>query len=153
MQTAPTLGTLLRHLSETLDDAVQDAYRDAGLDYRPRYTPVVRALRKGPGSIRAISRQAGITHSAVSQTVSQMLKDDLVTVEPGDDGRERIVTLSPKARAMAQRLEEIWAATDLAARGLEHEIGAPLSELLATALAALERQSFGERIAAADTHP
>jgi DNA-binding MarR family transcriptional regulator len=129
---------------------VEDAYRHAGLSYRPRYTPVVRALRDGPASIRAISREAGITHSAVSQTVAQMAKEGLVDVRPGDDGRERIVTLSPKARAMAPRLDRIWNATDVAARSLEDEIGAPLSQLLLAALAAIDRQGFGERIAAAD---
>ena len=44
MTPARTLGTLLRNLSETLDRAVEEAYRDAGLSYRPRYTPVFRAL-------------------------------------------------------------------------------------------------------------
>ena len=32
------LGTQLRHLIELLDGAVQQAYVDAGLNYRPRYS-------------------------------------------------------------------------------------------------------------------
>jgi hypothetical protein len=70
-----SLGTLLRHLVETLDGAVEEAYARAGLDYRPRYTPVVRTLvEPGPSSIRTIATRAGTTHSAASQTVSQMTR-------------------------------------------------------------------------------
>jgi hypothetical protein len=39
-----TLGTQLRHLIDMLDGAVAAGYHDLGLSYRPRYTPIVRAL-------------------------------------------------------------------------------------------------------------
>ena len=147
MATDPTLGTLLRHLVDTLDGAVEQAYTRSGLDYRPRFTPVVRALLdEGPASIRAISLRAGITHSAVSQTVSQMEKQGLVAFRPGDDARERIVSLTPAAEAMLPALERQWAATNAAARGLEEELSASLSTVLREALAALERRPFAERI-------
>ncbi len=143
----PTLGTLLRHLVDTLDGAVEQAYARSGLDYRPRYTPVVRALIDlGPVSIRAISRSAGITHSAVSQTVSQMAKQGLVSLQSGGDARERIVALTPAAEAMIPALERHWAATNAAARALDEELSAPLSNLLGEAIAALERRPFAERI-------
>ncbi|WP_224361228.1 MarR family winged helix-turn-helix transcriptional regulator [Hyalangium versicolor] len=143
----PTLGTLLRHLVETLDDAVEQAYARAGLDYRPRYTPVVRALMAlGPTSIRAISQSAEMTHSAVSQTVSQMATRGLVRLQPGEDARERIVVLTPEAETMVPALERQWAATNAAAAALEGELSAPLSQVLREAIAALERRPFSDRI-------
>jgi DNA-binding MarR family transcriptional regulator len=142
-----TLGTLLRHLIEVLDGAVEESYKQSGLDYRPRYTPVVRALIKlGPTSIRAISVSAGITHSAVSQTVSQMLKKGLVSLKPGADMRERIVTLTPLAAAIIPALKRHWAATEMAAQILEKELSMPLSTILRETLAALDQLSFPERI-------
>lgn len=143
----PTLGTLLRHLIELLDGAVEQAYRGAGLDYRPRYTPVVKALvALGPVSIRVISRQAGISHSAASQTVSQMARTGLVTLSPGQDGRERIVALTPRAQAILPDVTRHWRAVNAAAADLDAELSAPLSDLLVEAIAALERLSFGDRI-------
>ncbi|NMO21014.1 MarR family transcriptional regulator [Pyxidicoccus fallax] len=143
----PTLGTLLRHLIEHLDGAVEQAYQQAGLDYRPRYTPVIRALMaQGPVSLRVISREARISHSAVSQTVSQMVNDGLVELQPGSDGRERIVTLTPRARAMLPALERQWSATNAAAERLDAELSAPLSGILREALEALEREPFDTRI-------
>lgn len=147
---SPRLGTLLRHLIELLDGAVEQTYARAGLDYRPRYTPVMRALIDlASPSIRAISQRAGITHSAVSQTVSQMAKRGLVTLEPGSDARERLVALTPAARAMIPVLERHWAATEAAAQSLDDELSAPLSTVLREAIAALERRSFADRIAQA----
>ncbi|MGH9163637.1 MAG: MarR family winged helix-turn-helix transcriptional regulator [Vicinamibacteraceae bacterium] len=144
---AATLGTLLRHVIELLDGAVEEAYARAGLAYRPRYTPVVRALLAlGPASIRAISRHAGITHSAASQTVAQMARRGLVRLRPGGDGRERIVALTSKARAMAPALRRQWAATNRAASRLETELRAPLSEVLRETIRALERRPFAARI-------
>jgi DNA-binding MarR family transcriptional regulator len=148
MNGAPqTLGTLLRHLIELVDGAVEQAYRRAGLTYRPRYTPIVRALMAlGPASIRTISQRAGITHSAVSQTVSQMAKDGLVRLKPGTDGRERIIALTPQAQAMLPALERQWAATNAATHQLDQELSASLSETVREAIAALDRHSFAQRI-------
>jgi DNA-binding MarR family transcriptional regulator len=142
-----TLGTLLRHLLEKLDGAVEESYAKAGLDYKPRYTPVVRALiALGPASIRAISRSAGITHSAVSQTVAQMVERGLVEYQSGGDARERIVALTPTAKAMIPALERRWQATNSAAKVLDAELSASLSELLREAIDALDRTPFAHRI-------
>jgi DNA-binding MarR family transcriptional regulator len=146
----PTLGTLLRHLIEKLDGAVEQSYVESGLTYRPRYTPVMRALMtSGPASIRSISRTAGITHSAASQTVAQMVENGLVRLQPGSDARERIVALTPAAKAMIPKLEQRWRATNEAARMLDSELSMPLSGILREAIAALERTSFTQRIDAA----
>lgn len=145
-----TLGTLLRHVTELLDGAVEQAYAEAGLDWRPRYTPILRALlAHGPLAIRAIATHAGITHSAVSQTVAQLARRRLVALRPGRDARERVVALTAAARAIVPALERQWAATAAAAAGLDRELSAPLAGVLREAIAALERQSFTARIAAA----
>jgi DNA-binding MarR family transcriptional regulator len=147
MPVTATLGTLLRHLIEVLDGAVEESYIRSGLDYRPRYTPIVRALIElGPASMRAISVYAGITHSAVSQTVSQMVKKELVFLKPGEDMREKIVSLTPRAESMIPALKHHWAATEMAARALEKELPMPLSSLVRETLTALDRKSFPERI-------
>lgn len=145
---APTLGTLLRRLIEHLDGAVEQVYVDAGLDYRPRFTPIVRALAAdGPATLRGLSTRTGVTHSAVSQTVAQMVDRGLVSLQTGEDARERIAALTPAAQALLPRLQAFWSATERAARSLDDDLGQPLEPLLLQALAALERRPFAERIA------
>lgn len=145
-----TLGTLLRHLIELLDGDVEASYRALGLNYRARYTPIVRALaRTGPASIRALATASGLTHSAVSQTVAVMVRDGLVVSRPGADGRERLIEPTDALRRMTPQLETQWAATNQAAASLSQEVGVQLEEMLARAIGALERKPFRRRIAEA----
>lgn len=147
----PTLGTLLRHLIEHLDGAVEEAYTRTGLDYRPRFTPIVRALQQlDEAPIKAIAEFSGMTHSAVSQTVAQMKRQKLVKLHPGADARERLVSLTPAARALLPSLERQWAATNAAARQLDEELSGPLSNLLLETIRALELRSFTTRLQQAE---
>jgi DNA-binding MarR family transcriptional regulator len=149
-----THGVLLRRLIEHMDGAVGQTYVDAGLDYRPRFTPIVRALLShGPATLRALSGYTGVSHSAVSQTLTQMAARGWVSLEPGADARERIVTLTPFAMERLPRLERCWAATKAASRTLDADIGQPLADVLIRALEALDRQSFSDRLAAASPEP
>lgn len=144
------LGTQLRHLIDLLDGDVAQQYKDAGLDYRPRYTPIVRALKElGTATIGQIADAAGITQPAATQTVNLMKKDGLVAVASGTDARQRLVSLSPQGRALLPALEACWAATKAAADGLDAQLAAPLSRILDEALAALEEKSFHARISEA----
>lgn len=142
------LGTQLRHLIELLDGAVQQAYADAGLDYRPRYTPVMRVLaQQQSATIGQLAELAGITQPAVTQTVALMKKEGLLLVAAsGEDGRQRVVRLSRQGEALMPRLQACWQATKRAADSLDTELEFPLSECLAQAIAVLGQRSFGDRI-------
>lgn len=153
VRSARTLGTLLRHLIELLDGAVEQTYRDAQLDFRPRYTPVLRALIAiGPASIKNLAGHAGLTHSAASQTVAQMRRDGLIEVERGADKRRQVVSLTSRATTMIPTLEKMWKAVNEAARELDDELMGPLSQVVEEAIEALERRPFRDRIAAKAEH-
>ena len=71
---SPGLGTQLRHLLELLDGDLERLYNEDIPGFRPRYAPVVRVLREREGrTIKEIASEAGISHSAVSQTVAQRI--------------------------------------------------------------------------------
>jgi DNA-binding MarR family transcriptional regulator len=148
------LGTRLRHLLTLLDAGVAAVYTDLGLEgLRPRYTPVVRALAaSGPSSIQDLARAIGVTHSAASQTVAQLVREELAAVGPGEDARRRIVRLTPKAEALLPVLDAEWEATTAAATAFEAELSFPLSDLIGEALEALHRRPMRQRIADAAPH-
>ncbi len=143
-----TLGTQLRHLIELLDGAPGSAYDELGLDYRPRYTPVMRSLiAMGSCTLGEIAQAAYITQPAATQTVGLMLKAGLITVEAGvPDGRQKVVRLSEKGQALVPGLQLCWQTTELAASTLEAELPMPLMVALEAAIAALEQKSFGARL-------
>ncbi|CRX67512.1 MarR family transcriptional regulator [Stenotrophomonas sp. BSUC-16] len=142
-----TLGTLLRALLDQLDPAVEQAYRDLQLDYRPRYTPVLRTLMaQGPCRIKDLASACGLSHSALSQTVAAMVRDGWLHASSGDDGRERILQLSPRAQRAMPALQAQWQATAVAARSLDADLGQPLEQVLRDALAALAQRPFAQRL-------
>jgi DNA-binding MarR family transcriptional regulator len=143
-----TLGTLLRTLIDRLDGDVEARYIADGLDYRPRFTPVVRALDElGPASIMAIASHVGMRHSAISQTISQMQRRDYVTLSRGVDGRERIVTATHKLVEMLPLLKRHWDATAAAVESLDNDLSTPLTSSIRAALTALDETGFAERAA------
>lgn len=98
---ADGLGTQLRRLIELLDGDLEAVYRNDGFGYRPRYTPVMKALSDHPDrSIKDIAARSSISHSAASQTVSKMMAEGLVEQSIGADSRERLISLASKGRAL-----------------------------------------------------
>jgi DNA-binding MarR family transcriptional regulator len=142
------LGTQLRHLIDLLDGAVSAAYEEAGIDYRPRYTPVMRALEGGePHTVSQIAEAAGITQPAATQTVALMIREGLLESSPGvRDARQKVVRLSARGQALLPQLHLCWQATRAAADSLDGGMPYPLSDALADAIAALQQQPFGARI-------
>lgn len=144
------LGAQLRHLIDLLDGDVVQQYKDAGLDCRPRYTPIMRALiQLDSASIGRIAEAAGITQPAGTQTVKLIKKDGLVSVEPGADGRHRMVNPSAHGKELMPVLQSCWTATKAAADDLDAQLAVPLSKILSEAILALQEKPFGARISEA----
>jgi MarR family transcriptional regulator, organic hydroperoxide resistance regulator len=146
-----TLGTQLRHLIELLDSALEVAYQDAGLDYKPRFTPVMRTLSQHSSmTINQLAVEAGITQPAATQTVKIMHDKGIVQIEKGaEDARKRMVSLSPFGREILGKVTQCWHATAIATEQLEAELDMPLTVLVEQAISALEMTSFRQRISAA----
>ena len=142
-------------MTDLLDGAVSAAYDEAGLDFRPRYTPVMRALgAELPCSVGRSAELAGVSQPSATQTMGLMQTAGLVEAMPAAaDGRRKLVRLSAPGWQMLHKLERCWNARAAAAQGLDHELACPLSELLAQAVAALEERSFPVRIRGANPAP
>lgn len=146
------VGTLLRHVLELLDRDVARVYEEQGLyEYRPRFSPVVRALlAEGPLSVRDLAATIGVTHSAASQTAAQMARAGLVThTSDPRDARRRLIELTSKAHALLPQIQAEWDATVAAMAELDAELSMPMADLLTEVAQAIHRRPFRERIAAA----
>lgn len=145
--TSATLGGLLRSLVATLDGDVDAVYAAAGLDYRARYTPVVRRLAPaGEMRIKDLATELGFSHSAISQTIAELRRRGWVELAPGPDGRERRARLTAYGRLQLPALQAIWRATARAAAALDADVGLELEAVLRSALRALEARPYRARI-------
>lgn len=122
---------------------------DLGLtDYRPRFSAVIRVVAAdGPSTIRHITQRMNTTHSAGSQTVSEMAARGLVELRAGSDARQRLVHLTRKAERLRPTIDAELAATTAAVRELSAELSAPLDTIARELAEALQRRSFHDRIA------
>ena len=140
----------LRLLLDAMDRDIARLYEERGVTgVRPRFTmPLIRLGRRGPMTIRQLARSLGTTHSAMSQTVSALRRDGLVTSVRGADARTREVDLTERARAMVPFLEQEWRATERAVAELEAEIPYALTQVVRDLETGLARRSFHDRIIA-----
>lgn len=146
----PGLGELLRYVSELVDQGAAERYRALEIDYRPRYTPVLRAIRVGAVTVTDITVASNLTQGAISQTVNLMLKDGLIVRHAVDDGRKSGLQLTDRGAALLTRLEPHWETTFRAIDELEAEIGFPVLDILADLATALEKRGFADRLADAE---
>lgn len=142
------LGTQLRHLIELLDGAVARSYEVAELPYRPRYTPIFKALiTLEECTVSQLAEKSGITQPAATQTVQMMLKDELIEIRKSEiDSRQRLISLSPLGKKIVPMVQQCWDATNTAAINLEKDVGVPLSQVLDRTIKALKSKSFDARI-------
>jgi DNA-binding MarR family transcriptional regulator len=106
------LGTQLRLLIELLDGAVAEEYCRESLNYRPRYTPVMRALMaRSPLSVTEIAKTAGITQPAATQTIALMIREGLLVSEASlEDSRQKVIKLTRYGCDLLPRLQACWEA-------------------------------------------
>ena len=142
-----SLGTQLRNLIEKLDSSVEQVYQDYDLAFKPRYYPVAIILdAHGPLSIKELSAKTGVSHSAMSQTITDMKKTGWLDSFVGEDRRQRKVDFSQNVKQHLPQLKKIWSAVDAAANELNQSLPTPLEETMATLNENLSQQSFYNRI-------
>lgn len=146
----PGLGELLRYIGELVEQGAADRYRALDIDYRPRYTPVLRAISAGAETVTEITATSSLTQGAISQTVTLMLKDELVVRHSLEDGRKNGLKLTKRGAELLKRLEPHWETTFRAIDELEVEIGSPILSILSNLAIALETRGFADRLADAE---
>lgn len=62
----------------------------------------LRAL--GPQTVSALAKHVNLTKGAASQLIDRMVTAGIVTRDEGDDRRVRLIALTPRGRALLERL-------------------------------------------------
>jgi DNA-binding MarR family transcriptional regulator len=146
----PSLWRPLHAVLREFDRGIETAYAELGIvGVRPRFSMALMFLDlAGPMTIRRLSNECGVTHSAMSQSVTEMRKSGLVESVPGEDARSRVVSLTDRGREVVPMLRAEWDATEAALGELEHELPYPPSRLASDLAGALDRKPFAQRLLA-----
>jgi len=113
-------GSRLRRLSESFLSDVNNIYKSHKIPFDASWFPVFYILsRDGEVSIRQISNELGITHSAASQMVSSLQeKGYLKSTVSKKDARHKVVGFTPKGEKLLQKIQPVWDALQKAMREL-----------------------------------
>ncbi|MFB6673187.1 MarR family winged helix-turn-helix transcriptional regulator [Streptomyces sp. NPDC056390] len=138
----------LHQLLAAMDAEIEQVYVERGIKgVRPRFAyPLIRLAHTGPLTIRELAESLNRSHSAISQTVAAMRKEDLVTSEPGPDARTRRINLTERGRSLVPFLEAEWRATHATVAELDGEIPHAMTAVVEEVRRALEHRSMRERI-------
>ncbi|QSB17349.1 winged helix DNA-binding protein [Natronosporangium hydrolyticum] len=133
-----------------MNDDIARLYADRGVvGVRPRFSmALIRLHHLGPMTIRALAHEVDVSHSAMSQTITVMRREGLVSAGAGDDARTRLVSLTALGRELVPLLEAEWRATESALAELDAQVPYPLARVVADLAEALAHRSFYDRVVA-----
>ena len=97
------LATRMKRLAERMQaDALKIFERNGFGEITPAHMPILCALAEEDGlSVSEVVLRLGISHPAVTRSLSGMQAEDLVVLSPSpDDQRQKIARLSAKGRAL-----------------------------------------------------
>lgn len=143
-------GSRLRRLSEYFLMEVNKVYEQAGIPFDASWFPVFYLLSKQqPVPMIDISEQLEISHSAVSQMVTNLKKKGLLKTTPcKEDGRRQLVAFSKKGEELLLQIQPVWDAITEAMNELvmENKQSQQILAAIAQIEQSVQHQSLAERI-------
>ena len=104
------ISTRLQRLSDQLRKDGQLIYKSYGVDFGPKWFPVIYTLHyKAPISVTVISAELGYTHPSTISLLKELEKNKLIeSKRDKKDDRKRLIVLTAKGKELVARIEPIW---------------------------------------------
>ncbi len=105
-----SLGSRLKRLSDHLVSEVEKAYKALNVDLSPRFFPMIYLLKQsGAAGVTEISASLKVSHPAVSQMTTALIKQGLVEKRPDpSDERRQLVSLTARGKALTASASPVW---------------------------------------------
>ena len=103
------LASRLLRLSELIRRDVAEIYRQHGLDWEPKWSPVLLILiSRSPLSVQELADELGYSHPSVIALVKEMETKGFIQSSADDtDKRKRLLSLTPKALTIKAEMQPI----------------------------------------------
>ena len=132
-------GGRLRRLSESFLADVNRTYRHLNIRFDAAWFPVFYMLsKKGAVSIREISEELEVSHSAASQLISKLQEKGLIrSVTDKSDARKKKVTFTSKGHKLLDQVLPVWEALQKAMDEMFRDL--PQGKMLLSAISETEQ--------------
>lgn len=104
------ISTRLQRLSDQLRKDGLQIYKSYGIDFEPKWFPVVYTLHKKPVlSVVEIATEIGYTHPSTISLLKELEKEKLIrSLRDKSDERRRLIQLTASGKEMVTRIEPVW---------------------------------------------
>jgi DNA-binding MarR family transcriptional regulator len=138
----PDIAILIAAAYRVLTERLDEAMRAAGIEMRPAWGYVVRALAAEPLPLGRLADVLDVTKQAAQQTIDDMVAAGLVVrrKDPGD-ARRKLLELTPQGR-------RVRSVADGVSARLEEEVGSLADGLRAGLLALISEHGDLEHVMA-----
>ena len=104
------LSTRLQRLSEQLRKEGALVYKEFGIDFEPRWFPVIFTLHhKNILSVVEIANEIGYTHPSTISLLKELEKQQMIiSKKDKTDERKRLIELAPKGIELIEKMKPAW---------------------------------------------
>lgn len=106
------IGTRLKRLSDRFLNEVARIYKSQNIRFEPAWFPIFFLLdKKGSLSLTEIASELEVSHSAISQMITQLQNKKVVEIQQeASDARIKKIVFSVKGKKLIEQVHPIWAA-------------------------------------------
>ncbi len=114
------IATRLQRLSEQIRRDGYEVYKAHGIDFEPKFFPVVFSLYHKPGiGVLELASEIGYTHPSTISLLKDLESQGLVnSTKDKADERKRLLQLSAKGQELVSRMKPVWDVLSIAATQL-----------------------------------
>jgi DNA-binding MarR family transcriptional regulator len=140
------IATRLQRLSEQMRKDGLLIYKAHGIDFEPKWFPVIYTLHFKPIlSVVELANEIGYTHPSTIGLLKELEKLKLIrSAKDKTDERKRLVQLTPKGRELVEKMKPVWQIMIEAATQLTNTPN-NLMKAIAEVEKQMEIQSFFQR--------
>jgi MarR family transcriptional repressor of mepA len=104
------ISTRLQRLSEQLRKDGALIYKEFGIDFEPKWFPVMLTLHhKKELSIVEIANEIGYTHPSTISLLKELEKKQLIlSKKDKQDERKRLIEVTAKGEALVEQMKPVW---------------------------------------------
>ncbi len=143
-------GSRLKRLGDTFINDVNRIYKNHKIDFDASWFPVFYILsQKKEVSIKEISDELNVSHSAISQLVSSLQQKGLIkSVISKKDARHKAITFTIKGEKLLEKIKPVWNALQKAMEELtmQHANSKKILAALTGIEESIQQKNLFERI-------
>src|SRR5258707_14932902 len=104
------ISTRLQRLSEQLRKDGALIYKANGIDFEPKWFPVIHTLHYKPVlSVVELAVEIGYTQPSTISLLKELEKEKLIKIQRDkQDERKRLLQLSDKVKKLVQQMQPVW---------------------------------------------